>query len=744
MNQLAEAWKTRLEEDLAGFADRKSLLAVEVEGTTLRAGWTARGRQESELFGVTAEGSLRWLSGPTEQESYPEFLMSEGMADFDQFASAIGREVTRERAFVASDADVDRGFDRGSSVRATPGALAELVDHGRAQAEGRTSLFFLKGDPGAGKTTLLRETTALQAERYMQGESGFLLFYVSAQGRELGNLRDAFSGELDDLRAGFTRDAVAALARSGLLIPVVDGFDELLGTAGYSGAFSSLQTLLGELDGLGAVVVSARSAFYDLELLGRSTSPASEADIGVTTIGLEPWTDAQLETFMRKTGGGVDRERVGRALETLSAEDRRLLRRPFFASRFPEFAAEADGHNVDLLEYLISAYLEREARKIVDSSGEPVLPVDGHRRLFELAAEHMWEAEARQLAVDELRTFTEIVAEEFVLGADEASQLGTKVTSYAGFRPGRAGGRDDFAFEHEVYFDYFLARAVQRLLRESNHEDLASFFDRGVVPEGVALRAVDVLGDGPLEPELLHSSTGVRFDNRRRNLGTLLAARARKTPLTECTLQNLLFTDIGFHGAQFDRVRFENCLFIGVDLAGARFQRCVADGSTFQGLKLDNESQLDIRGLRAGQNVGSIFHVDAGDIYAPKDVEEVLRRRGVPRDVSDEGAPEIAYSPEAENLINLLAFLARAYRRTNIVYESDEFLHNVFGSGRWPALKQLLVEHRVVTEETRSTSGRPTNALRLRVRVDDLLTGQTSPELPNTPAGELWRELRTL
>jgi hypothetical protein len=254
MDELVSGWETRLQQDLRGFADRGNEPRVETDGHTLEAVWTTRGKTQSQLFSLTPEGVLRWV-GKAGDESYSEFLTSDTMADFRQLAAAITSGIARQDAFVASEAIVeDARPTTASEITATPAALTDLAENARLHAEDRTSLYFVKGDPGAGKTTLLREATALQAERYLKGESGFLFFYVSAQGRELSNLRDAFSGELDDLRAAFTRDAIATLARRGLLVPIVDGFDELLGTTGYGGAFSSLQSLLVELQGLGAVV----------------------------------------------------------------------------------------------------------------------------------------------------------------------------------------------------------------------------------------------------------------------------------------------------------------------------------------------------------------------------------------------------------------------------------------------------------------------------------------------------------
>jgi predicted NACHT family NTPase len=167
MFELAEAWEERLKRDLGGFADRGIAPVVEREENTLRADWVTRGRTQSEMFGLNPQGVLRWVSSPSGDESYETFLQSEGMADFAQLAEATVRAVPRNPNFVPNDAVVDAGGDDTAEFSAPPATLAELADRGRMQAEGRTNLFFLKGDPGAGKTTLLRETTAFQAQRYL-------------------------------------------------------------------------------------------------------------------------------------------------------------------------------------------------------------------------------------------------------------------------------------------------------------------------------------------------------------------------------------------------------------------------------------------------------------------------------------------------------------------------------------------------------------------------------------------------
>ncbi len=747
MKELLEGWKARLKTDLRGFADRGTESTFEISGNTISAAWQVRGKEQDALFDLDAGGSLRWVTGPSGNDAYSAFLTSDVMADFQQLASACTATIDREDDFVASEAVIDDGL-RPQTETLTPQALTELADEARGHAGGLTSLFFLKGDAGAGKTTLLTEATALQAERYLAGDSDFLFFYVSAQGRELSNLRDAFSGELDDLRAAFTRDAIAALTRAGVLVPIIDGFDELLGTSGYSGAFSSLQSLLVELDALGTLVVSARSAFYDIEFLGRSNGRPSETGMSTTTVELKPWSDEQLHEYLVRDRGGQDAELTVKTLKALTSGDRELLKRPFFASQFETFVSRAAEPEADhgLLEHLINAYIEREAKKIVNANGDPVLPPDGHRHLFELAVTEMWESEGRQLSGDDLRTIAELVSEKFGLDADQAAQLKAKVTSYAGFRPrgSRPDSQANFAFEHEVYFDYFLGSAIRRLLHESRLAEFVRFLDRGVIPEPVAADAVGALAEGgSLSPALLRCSTGIAFENRRRNLGGLILAYAREiAPLENAEIRGLSFFDVTSGKAEFRSVDFRDCQFVSTDLQGIVFEDCEANTSSFDGISLNDDSRMNVRGLVPGVNIRSVRHEPSGDVYAPASITALLERLGTP---TDEATPELpSYSKQAEALIKLLERAARAYGRANILYEGDNRLNSLFGSEHWPELKQLLVKHSVISEESRESQGANVPAYRLGVSPDELLAGQTASDLPQSATAGLWQDLRAM
>ncbi len=734
-------------QDLTAFVDPGTQPSFEAEGNMLRVEWQVQGKKRDAVFTVKIDSGLSW-SGPSSDGPYRSFLASEEMAGFKQLARSCLAKIDRQSDFVASEALLDAGPDI-EAIKLTAAALADFIDAARGQAdEGlATQLFFLKGDAGAGKTTLLRETARLQAQRYLNGESEFLCLYVPAQGRELSNLRDAFAGELGELRAAFTHDAIACLAREGVLVPVIDGFDELLGTAGYGGAFSSLQTLLGELEDRGTLVVSARSAFYDVEF-GRSSGRRTDAATSISTAEIQPWSEQQLEEYLTAGSQGHDSERTIVAFSQLSSSDRELLRRPFFASQFEEFVRNADGDGEGrLLEHLIDAYIEREAEKIVDAHGEPVLNAEGHRYLFELAVEVMWENGTRQLSESDLRTIALLVAEDFDLDAGQALQLETKVTSYAGFqqRRGIHSSQSSFAFEHEVYFEHFLGRAIGRLLRESRLDELVRFLDRGAIPEAVVAAGVASLAGADaqtLDPTLLRCPTGVNFENRRRNLGSLVLAYTREVrPLCDATVHGLSFCDVSSGKSQMQRVRMGGCQFVDVDLRGARFEDCEVVSSDFEGITLDGASHIGIAGLCPGVNIKRIHHEPPGDIYAPEAIAELLRGLGAP--IADEQGNRPTYSEHAQELIGLLERVARAYQRTAIIYDKEERrTQAILGSQHWLELKALLLQHGVVAEEERESKGANVTAYRLRANPDELLSSGSADGHSST-AG-LWKALSSL
>jgi hypothetical protein len=355
----------------------------------------------------------------------------------------------------------------------------------------------------------------------------------------------------------------------------------------------------------------------------------------------------------------------------------------------------------------------------------------------------MWQTEKRQLSVDELRTLVELVAEAEGRRGDEARQLITRVTSAAGLRTPSGQLAGQFAFDHEVYFDYFLSKSLERQF--ATPDAIGLFLDRGILPMSAVAAAVQTRTDTAFVDALVSiTSSALRHENRRRNVGACVVAFAQQNgPLRGTTVRSVDFVDLEFGNARFEDVTFDNCEFTGSRLDEAQFVRCDATTSRLYGVVVTNACHLDLNGLVPGANVGSLIHPDVSDeVFSPREVTEILRRLGT--ELPGATTERVVYSPRAQVLIELLQIMARAYRRANILFESDQFLTKLFGNRHWPELRKQLTEYDIVREATRAVAGPNVLTYRLLVSLDGLVSGENATWLPDGPIGEFWTAMRAL
>ena len=258
-------WTNRIERDLTSFGDPGATVTVTGSGRRLRARWTMRGKDHDAVFSTSLDRGVSVDIGGRHL-TYRAFVAGTDMADLQQVARMI-RQASKLRLFVPTRADYTDGGD--SAPRPALDLLTTLLDE---ENDDTTRVVMVTGEAGAGKTRVLQELVRRRANDYIRGQSSKLLLYVNAQGRALARLNEALATELQDLKVGLTYHSVAVLARLGILIPVIDGFDELLGVSGYDDAFSSLAGFLEQLEGEGQLLTSARSVYYEEEFLSRAGS----------------------------------------------------------------------------------------------------------------------------------------------------------------------------------------------------------------------------------------------------------------------------------------------------------------------------------------------------------------------------------------------------------------------------------------------------------------------------------------
>ena len=753
--------KRRIESDLASFADPGGV-SVDRNGRAFDVIWEVRGETcEARLTASQDRGIKVTVDG--QSEPYRVFLAGPRMADLRHMAQMIKRGRESE-IFVPSRAQLAEADVPPSSAT---DLLTELVEESESDV---TRVVMVTGEAGAGKTRVLQELVQRQAERYLNGLTDKLLLYVNAQGRALARLNEALATELQDLRANLTYHSVATLARVGLLVPVIDGFDELLGVSGYDDAFNSLSTFLEQMDGEGCLIASARSVYYEEEFLNRadreSTSGGhSWAHIPVRIV---PWNDQDRIAYLdalsdRESLSEGDRGMLEKRVRGVFEGAEELASKPLFFARTvdlvrrdPSFSGGED----DLLGTLTHRYLEREqTEKLLDRQQRPLLPESRLEQLMEELAEEMWNQETRELDRRSVREVGEYVLDEKTVSESSRQIVVERIPTFAFLAP--SVKHTSILFEHEIFFFHFLACAfANQYVRGS---DMHIILSRSALPEFVAERiAFELRKRGRLSSldelqEILDRLADAgrtewhRTEQVRENAGVIIMALLREFGRDDGMQSEIVgrtISSVEFPGGHLGGVTLRECSLLDVtmhrtNLDGTKFVDCIArDVLLLEPRVRVGSTRMELIGLRIPTDVVGIRDLGEGGnnpFYDTERITRILEKCGAPVESSE--ADGVRNLPD--DLMNLLQKLMNAYRRANPVCESDQNLQSLFRDQRWPVLRNLLVQHGIVKEESRPTSGSPKTFLRRRFSPEMILSGESRNSDVDRQIMQFWDALES-
>ena len=759
--EFSEHWKNRIERDLASFGDPGATVAVTGSGRRLRAAWTMRGKDHEAVFSTSRDRGVRVRFGARHLE-YGAFVAGTDMADLRYVARMI-LQASKPQLFVPTRAQHANEPD----AEAGPALelLTALLDR---ENEDATRVIMVTGEAGAGKTRVLQELVRRRADAYLRGQSTKLLLYVNAQGRALARLNEALATELQDLKVGLTYHSVAVLARLGILIPVIDGFDELLGVSGYDDAFSSLAGFLEQLEGEGQLLASARSVYYEEEFLSRAGSLSTSGDQAWShdAVRVHKWSDEDREDYLNQwaRSEGLSDDESTKLRDRLQAvfDDRNaaLAEKPLLFARMvdilrnkPEFSAGDDP-----LRALVYEYLDRERTdKLLDKQSRSLLSQQQFETLMCELAQEMWNQETRELDHHSVREVAEYVVESEGLSDAARQVVISRMRTFAFLaRSGdHAASQPPISFEHELFFFYFLAKSIASQLA-STGMDVRIVLSRSALPEDVAERVAAELnasGHGPSAERLQElldrlgeaGATEWRRNTQvRENAGLLamallraFACSAGEGKVEGCSVQSVILP-----GSDLSEVTLKRCSLTDVtvrrtDLASTRFIDCDArQVLLFEPRVATSSTRLELKGLALSDVVG--IRIVPGDLtYDPSRIAAALKDCGTPL---REDREEIGHRVSRDR-VELLEQLMRAYRRANPICKGDPNLRGIFAHPDWNRIERLLVDHELIEKTTRATKGKPKDFLRRRFLPEQLMSGLGQRADTDPRIRAFWQEL---
>ncbi|MFA6093233.1 MAG: NACHT domain-containing protein [Elusimicrobiota bacterium] len=719
--------------DIAAFADPAS----KVELNEREASWQQRRRKMHATF-IRSDGSSYPDIQINEQRyKYAEFFASEHMADLRSLAENIYSSMVEPTIYVSGRAQcAENGSEEIADSLITRLCRSELPYL-------RTQVVFLRGDAGAGKTFLLRNMARTQADVYLKAKECFLFLYVDAQARSLSRLDEAIATVVNDLRANFTYHAVPVLTRLGLLIPIIDGFDELLGVGGYKEALSSLTNFLARLEAEGALIASARASFYAVSDIERATTMSSSLQFRnfsyeLVPVELKSWNDFELGEFVAQRDGlailGTEskEDAIKILFEKIGPAGIPLVRTPFFADATLALLENKEGvpEGNRILHAIINLFVNREVGKLRDKHDAELLTREQHMKLLEYIAEEMWWQGSRELSEDTIRTLAELACGEFNLGTESAQALLSRVPTHALLAV--QGDRSKFSFRHEYYYGYFLGKCLANTI--SNASPIEGFMSRSLLSNVIAKETVDAFdANWPVIATAIERLGGIRLtpmsrDVIRCNIGMIYAAviaKYGKQMPGGVTFSEGFIEGADFCGTHLCDVVFRRCQLSRIDLRDANWERIVLIDTTLN-LPIVNTktTRLVIQNVLVPGQVQSI--VTMGSLgeerrYDPSEVKFILSNLGTTIAVEKcTGSPATEIPARVKERTELFRRFLRMSGRMYCFSEDDLNKRGISKNPEWRHIISLIEKHGLLTKISIHKSGPTSTMLRLTIPQQEL------------------------
>jgi len=516
----------------------------------------------------------------------------------------------------------------------TDGIRQDLLEEvfGWVEADEQQFILLL-GDFGLGKTFLMQELARRMPERLPHIVPMLLELRTLEKARSVDELvaqHLAFSGE-----KRINLEAFRYMLRSGRIVLLFDGFDELALRVSYDRAADRLQTLLQGLEGRAKLIISSRSQHFRsthqvLTALGERVERVHSSHL----VELVDFTDEQIREYLIRlykddhllADARLDLIKEIRDLLGLSRNPRMLG----FIANLDEArlrrvqAREGSISSADLYRELLDHWFRHEDWRASPRGASSILSTEDRWRAVRALAARLWQSGEPTVAVAELEEETTQALGPLVdryLDHDQAAQLVGSGTLLVRDDEGR------FSFVHQSVLEWLIADEAARQLQAADHPSgilgqrhisalMADFF-AGLAGRGRAIEWARWVLEDPAASDiakrnalLIQDRVGVQHavqarlsgQNLRGNVmadsdlteadlagADLTAARVVKTNLTRASLRDALLV-----GAALNWVKLVDADLVGADFTEARLVSTDLTGAALTGSRWNGASLVDV------------------------------------------------------------------------------------------------------------------------------------------------------
>lgn len=454
---------------------------------------------------LTAESGDVYVDEGNGQEPASKWILNR-LARMPLLASRLRESVPATEYFVSPSASLLPTLETASKdqVVETKDALSATVAALDARSPLETLVLYITSDAGEGKTSLINELARVQAQRFVDRNSDWLLVPIPLGGRHFLRFDDITVGALQNrYRFPFLYyNSFLALIKMGVIVPAFDGFEEMFVESSSGEALSAMGILVGSLESRGAMVVAARKAYFEFENLKtqeRLFDTIRTMSVGFGKLELKRWSKPEFLQYCQNRRVGNAEALYQRVSERLGPTHA-ILTRAVLVKRLIDVAGKSDSldklleqlhkSGPDFFSVFVRSLVEREANeKWIDRTGEgeagsPLLTVDEHFELLSQIAMTMWEARVDYIKRDSLEFVSDFFCESSRKNAFQAQQIRERIRGHAMLIPS-TNSPHALEFDHDEFRLFFLGEGIARQLHPSDERakaEVFGMFRRGLLP----------------------------------------------------------------------------------------------------------------------------------------------------------------------------------------------------------------------------------------------------------------------
>lgn len=643
--------------EVSTFADDVDEIAYDGDGTI-----TFERMGNLFQFQLIRKGEEIAILYKEKEYSYREFLAKE-LANLEVFAKKILQKDNQEEELFYVDPDATLVKVSGLHKGPARDVLRNECDQ---PAWLGARLVFVTADAGHGKSFLLRQFQREQAKKYLDQNSGYLFWHIDLHGRELVRLNEAIMYELGDLRiTGLYYNSIITLIKNGLIVLGIDGFDELAAEKGGDVALGSLTNLVTELGGDGILVAASRRTFFNTQdyiqragLMNRNVSADCEFD----EIRLQNWQEKQCVDYLNVyySDGQQEYDSLKRLFHSSTSHP--LLERPFLFTKIVsfayndkktpyEFVSHGGESDLDSINNIIGAFVRREVTKwstTEKDTGRPYLDFNQHLRLLSDVANEMWLEQKDSISIDTIAFILAILFDEWHTEHNLRPMITRMAESHA-LLPVSSVGDNYRRFDHDEFRHYFLALALDRVIKEcikkDNFTSVYSFLKIAQLPDTVSqylILQLKVEESSALLTGLLRTiQTEIKATYAQPNVGTIIPYLLDQIQPDE-TIPiggKVVFSSLVFENKQIRNITFKDCTFINVSFNNTFLENVLFDECSFTDIRFNNinntnsfENVVIAENCTIGKITIYVTEDDSFSEYSPGIINNLLHDQGITRE----------------------------------------------------------------------------------------------------------------